>query len=157
MPWRETPTRSGVEPGVRGLAIAWLVLTVPAGARADAIWCGTFEDGRPREIARAPRAAPATPPAPPAARVRIDGARVDGARDPRTARRIEDALAPCADAGGRGAAQDLELAVSADGTVVDARVGGEPGGARCYRDHLRSIRFPRALRLRIVSARVVPR
>ena len=137
---------------MRGFAIAWLILVGPATAHADAIWCGTFADERHpvREAAI---------PAPPAVRVRVEHALVDGARDGRAGRRIDSALAleGCLLAGevGRGAIWSLELIVSADGTVIDARVRGEPRGMRCLTDRVRSIRFPRGAQPRSVSARVI--
>jgi hypothetical protein len=157
---------------MRGLAIAVLVLVLsaPTAARADALWCGTFDDERrplgdaliSRSL-RAPRilapSAPPAPPAPPALRVRIDGALVDGARDAGVGRRIgaELALDRCLDPGevGHGAAWDLDLLVGADGAVIDARVRGEPRGVRCLTDRVRSIRFARGSQPRHVSARVV--
>jgi len=154
---------------MRGLAIAVLVLvlTAPAAAGADALWCGTFDDAR-RPLGdasispsfRAPRApASSAPPAPPALRVRVDGALVDGARDAGVGRRIGAGLAldRCLGAGevGRGAAWDLDLLVGADGAVIDARVRGEPRGARCLTERARSIRFARGTGPRHVSARVV--
>jgi hypothetical protein len=152
---------------MRGLAITVLVLTAPAAARADALWCGTFDDER-RPLGdasisrsfRAPRIpAPSTPPAPPALRVRVDAVLVDGARDAGIGRRIGAGLAldRCLGAGeiGRGVAWELDLLVGADGAVIDARVRGEPRGVRCLTDHVRSIRFARGTGPRHVSARVV--
>ena len=155
---------------MRALAIAILVSTAPAAARADALWCGTFDDERrplgdasiaqsrraPRVVARS---APPAPPAPPALRVRVDSALVDGARDAGVGRRIgaELTLDRCLDPGavGHGAAWDLDLLVGADGAVIDARVRGEPRGASCLTDRARSIRFSRGTQPRHVSARVV--
>jgi hypothetical protein len=152
---------------MRGLALAVLVLAAPVAARADALWCGTFDDARrplgDASIARSlrdPRApAPFAPPAPPALRVRVDGVLVDGARDAGVGRQIGAGLAldRCPDAGevGRGAAWDLDLLVGADGAVIDARVRGEPRGVRCVTERVRSIRFARGTGPRHVSARVV--
>jgi hypothetical protein len=91
--------------------------------------------------------------------VRVERVLVDGERDGRAARRIDSGLAleGCLDAGalGRGAAWILELAVGADGAVVEARVRGEPRGAACVTERARALRFPRGAGLRTVSARVV--
>jgi hypothetical protein len=144
---------------VRSLAIAGLVLVfglaAPAGARADDIWCGTFED--------APRPAPPEPrigvPRGPALRVRVQDVLVDGARDRLAARAIDGrlSLSHCLEAvvAERGAAWHLELAVSPDGTVVQARVKGEPRGLQCVHDSALAIRFAPGPQLRIVSARVI--
>jgi hypothetical protein len=152
---------------MRGLAIAVLVLTAPAAARADALWCGTFDDDRrplgDASISRSFRAlrsvAPSAPPAPPALRVRVDGALVDGVRDAGVGRRIgaELALDRCLelDEVGHGAAWDLDLLVGVDGAVIDTRVRGAPRGGRCLTDRVRSIRFARGNQPRHVSARVV--
>jgi hypothetical protein len=151
---------------IRALAIARLAaaaatggvvaVAIPAAARADAIWCGTFEEGR-RPVREAIPAPP--PPPPPAVRVRVENVVVDGERDGRTSRRIESdlALERCLGAAdvGRGAAWTLDLVVSPDGTVIDARVHGAPGGQRCLTDRARSIQLPRGTELRLVSARVV--
>ncbi|HWO26982.1 MAG TPA: hypothetical protein VNO30_49975 [Kofleriaceae bacterium] len=149
---------------MRGLAITVLVLTAPAAARADALWCGTFDDERrplgdasSARSQQAPRSAARA--APPALRVRVDGALVDGARDAGVGRRIGAGLAldRCLAPGevGRGAAWDLDLLVGADGAVLDARVRGEARGASCVTDGVRAIRFPRGTQPRHVSARVV--
>jgi hypothetical protein len=153
--------------GMRGLAVAVLVLTTPAVARADALWCGTFDDERrplgdasiSRSL-RTPRSpARSAPPATPALRVRVEGALVDGARAAGVGRRIgaELALDRCLGPGevGHGAAWDLDLLIGADGAVLDARVRGEPRGVRCLTDRVRSIRFARGNQPRHVSARVV--
>jgi hypothetical protein len=166
---REPIATAGVHHDVRGSAIGWLLVTItaavtvavalaaPAAARADAIWCGTFDDQRrpPRDAWTPPR----SPPPSPAVRVRVERVLVDGVSDRRAGLRIdaELALERCLDAGdvGRGATWDLDLAVSADGTVIDARVRGAPRGMDCVIGRARSIRFGRGTQLRAMSARVI--
>jgi len=147
----------------RGLAIAGLLAAAVPAARADAIWCGTFGDER-RPLGGAARSGPGVPglppgaAAPPALRVRVDGVRVDGVRDGRAASRLEAALGLEAclrpDEIGRGAVWGVELVVSADGTVIDARVDGDPRGRACVADRARGLRLARAPAPRRVIARV---
>jgi hypothetical protein len=155
---------------MRGLAIAVIAFTGVMPARADALWCGTFDDERrPLGAVAGPQSLPAgripafaAPPAPvalPAFRVRVEGALIDGARDAEAGRRISTGLAleHCLDAGevGRGAAWDLDLLVGADGAVIDASVRGELRGVRCLTDRVREIRFSHGAQPRHVSAHVV--
>lgn len=149
----------------RGLAIAGLLAAAVPAARADAIWCGTFGDER-RPLAGATRSGPGVSGLPPGAaappalrvRVRVDDVRVDGVRDGRAASRLEAALGfeACLrpEEIGRGAAWGVELVVSTDGTVIDARVDGDPRGRACVADRARGLRLARAPAPRRVIARV---
>jgi hypothetical protein len=153
---RRRPCRSSV----RGLAIVLLVLTGSAVARADAIWCGTFADERrPIQAAPLPALRSAAGPDPAVVRVRVEEILVDGAPAAGAMHRrdLARAIERCLEAGdvGRGTTFHLDLLVGADGSVIDARVQGEPRGTRCVVEGARALRFPRGDQPRSASARVL--